>query len=284
MHNNTNFPNEFSIIYGDFIPDMNYKQYIEPHSIGSTVFGSYFSPKNVLSDYLFTFVTEGEYLFSDGNSRELTISCSKNTLAIFNPGQYFSVKGITNDCSRIWMHISGALIPEILGDLGLLNKHIINLPENRAYSVLEKFSALHHASMLRKQSSTLIISRVLMLLDQFDQNDEYDNSSVSRILESALDYINENYSKKISISNLAKISNISESYLIRNFKNKYGLTPHQLILSLRFSNAVYYLQHTNTPIDDIAQICGFNDRVHFSSAFNKRYGCSPTEYRNSFKW
>lgn len=279
MQNTNPFPKEFSFLYGDFIPNMNYKQHITPNSIGSTVSGEYFSNKNVLSDWLFTFVTDGKYLFSQGKDLKPTVSCAKNTLVIFKPGEYFSVKGITSECSRIWMHAKGELLPEILSDLNILDNHIVNISEKQAISVLEKFGELHNASMLRKKNSTFIISRILMFLEQFDQNDELENSTISHILESTLNYINENFSKKISISDLAKIANISESYLIRNFKIKYGLTPHQLILSLRFSNAIYYLKHTNTPIDNIAVLCGFNDRVHFSSAFSNRYGCSPTEYR-----
>lgn len=279
MNQQNLFPNNFSVVFNTTSTTSRLENYCFISSIGSTTGINHFT--TLLTDWLFTFVIKGQYLFSEGTNPEPTTTCSENTLVIYKPGEHFAVKSNSDDCQRIWMHISGDMIPIIAKDLNIFNSHTIQFSENAVVSILNKFNNLRNAALLRKKNTVLISSRAMLLLEQFDQNDNLNNDSLSNLLENVLTHINDHYNEKISVSDLAKISNVSESYLIRTFKKKYELTPYQLIMSLRFSNASYYLKNTNKTIEEIAEICGFNDRVTFSASFTKQYGVSPSHYRNS---
>lgn len=274
------FPNEFSILTSSIFDHIALKNYCFPVSIGSTTGTNFFSQTSALSDWLFTLIIHGEYCFSNDHNSELSITCQKNTLIIFKPGEYFTVKGNADNCQRIWMHISGDMMPEIVKDLNIYNTNIIEFSDTEVFSILKKFNTLRNSILSRKKNSLCVASHAMLFLEQFDRNKTVDNYSLANLLKSTLDYINENFNENISVSHLAKTANISESYFIRNFKKLYGLTPYQLIMSLRFSNAVYYLKNSNKSIEEIAEICGFNDRISFSNAFTKKYGMSPMHYRN----
>lgn len=280
MQNQNFFPQNFSFSLNILLNNRNLKNYCLPSSIGSTTDPSFFAHPNPITNWLFTFVVKGQYHFSNGLEPTLNITCKENTLLLINPGEYFVVEGAAEECQRIWMHISGDMIPEIIKDLNLSGVRTVTFSKSDAISILNSFNSLRNAILLRKINSVLIISRSLSFLDQFDCNAKIENQTVLNSLEKSLDYINENFNKKISVKFLAEKSNMSEAYFIRNFKKKYELTPYQLIMSLRFSNAVHYLKNTNKSIEEISELCGFNDRINFSSAFTKQLGVSPQKYRN----
>ncbi len=72
---------------------------------------------------------------------------------------------------------------------------------------------------------------------------------------------------------------VSESYLIRKFKQKTGQTPTQYITSLRLEAAKRLLAKKDMPIEEISRNIGFESAKYFSRLFKKRHGVSPTDFR-----
>lgn len=256
--------------------------FLYPVSIGGTPISSgYFSAPEPLTEYLLTLIIDGEYEYSNGKSRIVNQIASKNALLIYHPGDIFAIKPLVPNCYRIWLHVTGKMIPVILQDLNLYKNHFYLLPDNSAFNAIAKFEQLRDASFSETNDHTFIVYRTLAFLDQFNQNAHIQNFLLTKSLDKAMTYINEHYESKISINQLAGICNLSETYFTKSFKTKYGKTPHQLILERRFSKATHYLRFSDTSINDIATICGFNDRVHFSQAFKKEFGVTPYKFRSS---
>lgn len=149
------------------------------------------------------------------------------------------------------------------------------------FNALAKFEQLRDASFSETDDHTFIVYRTLAFLDQLNQNKHIQNYLLDQSLDKSIAYINEHYESKISIKQLAAICNLSETYFTKCFKTKYGKTPHQLILERRFSKATHYLKFSDASINDIAIICGFSDRIHFSQAFKKDFGVTPHKFRSS---
>ena len=185
MANTDLFPIEFSLVYDNMLVKPKYKEWISPDSIGSTAGISYFCAPLPLSDYLFTFVLDGKYLFSSDNSAMLNVSCQKNSLVIFKPGSRFAVKGLTENSHRIWLHISGKMIPIIMEDLNISDKHIVEFSDEQFFSIINKFANLRKASLLQKENSISIINSTLMFLEEFDKNETLKSVSLSSALENA---------------------------------------------------------------------------------------------------
>ena len=56
-------------------------------------------------------------------------------------------------------------------------------------------------------------------------------------------------------------------------------TPQEFIIRYRLTKAADMMKLTNDPIGEIAAKCGYQNQLHFSRAFKKRYGVPPREWR-----
>ena len=90
------------------------------------------------------------------------------------------------------------------------------------------------------------------------------------------------YRQPISISSLAEENNISINQLIRSFKNKYGITPLQFLISKRMEEARFLLVSTNMPIKMIAHIVGYPNVKYFNHLFAKCYRQTAASYRANY--
>jgi AraC family transcriptional regulator len=106
---------------------------------------------------------------------------------------------------------------------------------------------------------------------------------IYRRLNIAKDYIESCYNEKITLSSLAKASNMCEHHLLRMFKKYYKLTPYQYLLETRLRIAKRLLSDSSKSISEISHLAGFEYLSSFSEAFNKRFRQSPTAFRNTQK-
>lgn len=98
-------------------------------------------------------------------------------------------------------------------------------------------------------------------------------------VERAIDYIYENYSKNISVTDIAEYLGIDRTYLYRLFKEEYDMSPQKYLLNFRLKTAMNKLEGGNMSIADIAYSCGFNDASAFCHQFKKVYKDTPLNYR-----
>lgn len=97
-------------------------------------------------------------------------------------------------------------------------------------------------------------------------------------------YIEENIGNaSLSVSEIAEYVGLSPAYLSTVFKNKMNTTLIQYISAARIKRAVALLGDPSVRFNDIAGLCGYNDRKYFSRVFKKQMGMSPADYRDSMK-
>ncbi len=121
-----------------------------------------------------------------------------------------------------------------------------------------------------------IISTFYEILDKLSKESDKTNDNLSSVLE----YINLNF-QDTAINNtvLAKKANISEVYLRRIFKQKYGISPKQYILEMRIKLAKQLLLETPLSVSTISSKCGFSNIYHFCKLFKEKTDTTPTDYR-----
>ena len=101
-------------------------------------------------------------------------------------------------------------------------------------------------------------------------------------MHNVLDYITNNYQKRIELSQLADLSYLSTSQFERKFKKNFAMSPMKFIGRYRIHMACKFLLHTQRTITDIAHSCGFCDHSHFSRQFVSVMNKSPGQYRKVF--
>ena len=95
-------------------------------------------------------------------------------------------------------------------------------------------------------------------------------------------YIEENYNRKLLLSEIAEREGYSMSYLSHFFKEAFGISFQKYLTAIRCEKARQLLLSTNLPLLDICISCGFSDPKYFNKGFQSIFGCSPKEYRQLF--
>ena len=98
----------------------------------------------------------------------------------------------------------------------------------------------------------------------------------------AIDYINKNYTKEITLEDAARVSLLSQSYFSYLFKQMTQKTFIEYVNDLRISRAIDLLKSKyDMKIVDICYESGFNNVNHFNRIFRQSTGVTPTAYRKS---
>jgi len=98
-------------------------------------------------------------------------------------------------------------------------------------------------------------------------------------LRKAERFIWENYTRKISLKEIADASGLSAPYFSTVFKNEMGENLSNYLNRLRVEKALMMLGESDSPINKISADCGFEDQSWFSKVFKSYTGISPYEYR-----
>lgn len=92
----------------------------------------------------------------------------------------------------------------------------------------------------------------------------------------ALEYIHKNYSKRISLDDIAAAINFHKSYTNRCVKKETGLSVHKYLLNYRLEQAMQFLMYTDLSVSEVAETVGFTSPKGFAAAFKSYYDISPS--------
>lgn len=96
-------------------------------------------------------------------------------------------------------------------------------------------------------------------------------------------YVEEHYTKKVSLHMIASHFNINESYLSRIFKMETGKTLIYFINERKMKKARELLCDPDIMIKEAAYQVGIEDQFYFNKVFRKFYGISPSAYRKKMR-
>lgn len=98
-------------------------------------------------------------------------------------------------------------------------------------------------------------------------------------LSPTLKYLREEHPRRISLSRMAQMANLSVSRFSTLFSKAMGVSPVHYQMKTRMAKAKHVLLKTDRTISEIADELGYRDQFHFSKAFKKESGLSPNIYR-----
>jgi len=119
------------------------------------------------------------------------------------------------------------------------------------------------------------VLRVLALLDT------HCLSPGEKIILKARAYIEDNYSRKIGLEDVAEHINLSPHYFSRLFKKHIGINFVEYVNRVRIEKAREYITNMDLSLKEVSEKVGFDNLSYFSSVFLKYTGCLPSSFRKS---
>lgn len=94
-------------------------------------------------------------------------------------------------------------------------------------------------------------------------------------LRRAVEYINDNLDRDLSLSEIAQAAEISPNFLAARFKQSIGIAPHQYVIKRRVAQAERLLLGGGLSIGEVAAQVGFYDQSHLTRHFKRLTGVTP---------
>ncbi|MBQ5347119.1 MAG: AraC family transcriptional regulator [Ruminococcus sp.] len=115
------------------------------------------------------------------------------------------------------------------------------------------------------------------------QGDEKNANEVNRKIKKSLIYLETNYHENITIAQIAKVSNFSESYFSKLFRQLTGSSFTRYLKDYRLERAAQMLKNSDSRVSDVAFLVGFNNLSYFTRAFKTKYKINPKAYKEKYK-
>ena len=181
---------------------------------------------------------------------------------------------------RLFMPIKQLLMDSMQGlyfygeEAERIKDEIMELTKLQGFQTATKFlnilNSLAHAPR-RKIVSNSYESEILI------------HKSKSRRISKVCNFISENISQKITLSDAAKLANMSDYAFSHFFKRQTSISFITYVNNLRVAKACDLLADTALSASEICYECGFNNKSNFIRIFTKRKNMTPIEYRNHIR-
>jgi len=124
-------------------------------------------------------------------------------------------------------------------------------------------------------------SNVLKKLQKLQSTKTTTKLELYRRISKAKDFIDTNFSDKLTLKQISQEANLSPFHFLRSFRKYYGQTPYRYLSNIRINYAKHLLLKTTKNISRVTAETGFESHSSFGRVFRKFTGKSPVEYRHS---
>lgn len=228
-----------------------------------------------------------EYVISGRGTvteNDVTFEVKAGDLFLLHEGNYHDYYPDPDDpWTKLWVQTSGPAAEEILRAYGLNN--VNRIP---GFDLKEDMFRIHHlingdtdVETIDREGPRLFLELVQKIHDELRRRNRIERpSSPAEEIRRHIDSLPDG---DISLDRLCRKYHFSKQYLIRIFKTRYGISPHEYILTRRAAVAQALLKNTNLSVKEIADQLHFCDISYFTDFFHRRTGSTPSEFRKKYR-
>ncbi|GKX68374.1 helix-turn-helix domain-containing protein [Inconstantimicrobium mannanitabidum] len=238
---------------------------------------------NGSGDYLFLFVKTPAVFYLNG----VETFADKDSVIIYNfqSSQHYGAYECTYINDFIHFNMDNDLY--FFDSLGIPFDSIIKLTNPKEISkMLENISLEYFSNNTKKSSSIDLLIKLLFTKLSEQIKDEGLGKQYNRHYYELLALRSKIYSTpqlKWSVAELSKQVNLSPSYFQEVYKQTFHVTCIADVITSKIEFAKYNLSKTNYAIKEIAELCGYENDVHFMRQFKKFVGMTASNYRMKCK-
>jgi len=186
----------------------------------------------------------------------------------------------TTDIDGMRIFVPKNLFPQ---DNGSLRAKLENAQRN--YLSQEKLKTIFETPFDDSSCSILLESRILEFLSYwiyyllseekiFEHRKAFDDK-----IKLAKDFVDNNAFRDLSINEISRYCGLNNCDLKKGFKDFTTLPIRQYIIKTRMETARSLLMETESPVGEISEFIGYNNRGHFSQLYLRYFGKLPSEER-----
>ncbi len=245
------------------------------------------SQRDALNSYLFLIVPRGNgTLFYRGNSYNLKPGC----IVWINCNHGYTYRSSKEKPLELtWIHCNSAAMRSLYAffhqrhdSILIHTKDIgpfIQIYESLEHLVSEKSPSFEYEISL--QLHTLINRITLFSSDTDGMNNAASNIAEKGALIKA--YIETHFAEKITLDDLSHEFCVSKYYMLRSFRNQYGMTIIQYLATCRIQHAKKLLRFSDMQIEAIGRACGIEDVSYFNRLFRSYEGMTAGQFRKQWR-
>ncbi|MEY8355478.1 AraC family transcriptional regulator [Lachnospiraceae bacterium 54-53] len=236
------------------------------------------------SDYTLILI-KTEAFFEYGN---VYTELLPNTAILYDKHSYVHYGCRTPDYNDDWIHfdLEEEDLPfltdlEIPFHTPVFLSYAGQLSEYIRLIVLEKHSAKHYRKqILDSLMRTLLYSLASQIHARPEKGASHKYYSVMNDLRISI--LNAPH-RKWTVEGMSDSVHMSSSYFQHLYKELFGTSCMQDVISARLKNACFYLRTTEMSIQSLAGFCGYDNEFHFMRQFKKYTRMTPSQYRNHYR-
>ena len=147
--------------------------------------------------------------------------------------------------------------------------------------IFESFAAINEIDLNENPKTLLLVNELLHLVVSHAYRQLYPpESKMQTPMDTVCFYIKKHFAEEIRLDDIAAVVHLNKSYLVRQFKKIYGLSPISYLMTIRMDYAKKLLAESDLPIKTIAAYCGYKDPSFFNAYFKKTFSVTPLFYRH----
>ncbi len=261
--------------------DISYVKSVEPHDM---------TVKHYHEGYEIYFQADGSRILFLKDTQYLL---KKGDIAVMLPYElHYGESAQQTYYERYTVNFKGNYLETVLGDEGKsllsgLHTGVMTLTKEQSMQMEVLFQDLYSRKKKRNVlDEKLFCCELVLILSRvadFCKEQEAQTHRLSGTLACAVDYINNNYEKSLTLDEIAMQSHIDKYYLSHSFKKNMGISVMNYLMHVRAQKAYYYLNMLGMNVEQAAQKSGFANYGAMERAFEKIYAATPMQIKQKEK-
>ncbi|MEN9634237.1 MAG: hypothetical protein RL077_2641 [Verrucomicrobiota bacterium] len=213
---------------------------------------------------------------------------TRGTFALLRPFEFHAYAADPGEpWSYYWIHFNGTVAQQYYDVLTNGGKDVCIAVQSdlRFVEAFEKILGIYqegHAYKNLLQASSAMHQMLGDLFGQICHRSAPQESTTTRI-ERTLTMMGKNLGTHVTIHELAATAGMSHAYFTQQFRKHTGQSPRSFFNQQKIAKACEYLAATDTKVENIARLVGYEDPFYFCRLFKRLTQRTPTMYRQSFR-
>lgn len=237
----------------------------------------YFIKRSNYHSYVIEYVSDGIGYIEINNKK---IKVEKGDVYILKKGgEHYYYPDKDNPYTKYWINFYSEIFDAMFESSPL--KDVVKIPGVFCEDLFIELLNVASTSPYHRVVCYDVFEKLLKIFAKLVKHTSKANSQrIPANIRKIKNMLDQSVFSNISIEDICKKVSLSNSYVISQFKEYYGITPHQYLIDCKIKQATILLHDQSINMSEIANRLGFYDSYHFSKIFKQKLGVSPRIYRS----